>query len=207
MSSTVFVGIDLSGPSNTQDTAVCCFDGEKCILQIDLTDSQIIDFLQPFTANRNVFVAIDAPLTYQEGGGYRDLDRVLRQHLNSHGFAKIGVMAPTMTKMAYLTLRGLRIRELLQQIPNIELYETHPGAALVFSNIDYQQVIAVKSCENSRKHILEELTGRYQLPELSVESDHELMAISAMLSAKRKVEENILFQFQSKIVGQPLFIL
>ncbi len=207
MSSTIFIGIDLSGPSNTQDTAVCCFDGEKCFLQTDLTDSQVIDFLQPFTANRNIFVAIDAPLTYQEGGGYRDLDRALRQHLNSHGFTKIGVMAPTMTKMAYLTLRGLRIRELLQQIPNIKLYETHPGAALVLSSVDYQQVIAVKSCENSRKLILEGLTRQYQLPELNVQSDHELMAISAMLSAKRKAEKNNLFEFQSKIVGQPLFIL
>lgn len=181
-------------------------------MQSNLNDSQIYEFLQQYATNYQIFIAVDAPLTYNEGGGYREVDRAVREHLNAHGFSKIGVMAPTMTKMAYLTLRGLRIRELCGLLPNVQLFETHPGASLVLDSISYEMVTQIKSMPQARLAVWEALTGRYRflngLKSTKIaNNDHELMAIAAMLSAFRFAHHQTLFEFDSTIIGQPKFIL
>lgn len=205
----VVIGIDLAGPANFVDTALCCFDGTQVTSQSGVSDQDIVNFLQQFDANRPILIAIDAPLTYQEGGGYRDVDRVLRKTLNARGFSKIGVMAPTMTKMVYLTLRGLRLRELCSSFDNIAVFETHPGAALVFDQVDYSSVTQIKTQPTVIELIWRKLTGRYVFLEsvLMPQNDHQLMAIAAMLSAYRYQNHQALLHFESEIIGQPALIL
>lgn len=208
MNSAICIGMDLSGPSNSQDTAMCVFDGQSVQMYRNCSDQAIYGVLSQFNSNLPVVIAADAPLTYQDGGGYRDIDRALRQKLNSSGFSKIGVMAPTMTRMAYLTLRGMRLKELCTQFANIELFETHPGAALAFSGIEYDSITQVKSDKTAFNRVVQALHN--QFPEISEEvlqNDHELMAASAMLSAYRYTQQQSLWQCSSQILGQPNFIL
>lgn len=213
MSNAVYIGIDLSGPSNTKDTALCCFescfDGNQIILKSDLSDAQIYEFLQQFDSSCGVFVAIDAPLTYNEGGGYRDVDRALRKALNDKGFNKLGVMAPTMTKMVYLTLRGMRLREYCSQLLNVEIFETHPGGALVLDQVDYQDVLQVKTQPDAIQRIWQNLTGRYPFIKSlqPPQNDHQLMATAAMLSVYRYGNQQALFEFESAVYAQPKLIL
>ena len=209
MSVPICIGLDLSGPSNAQDTSLCLLDNAGVRLFQHCSDQHIFDILQHLPTDQSIFIAVDAPLSYQDGGGFRDVDRALRRYLNQHGFQKIGVMAPTMTRMAYLTLRGMRFKELCAQFANIELFETHPGAALVCSGIDYAAVQGVKKEPAVIAQIVLELAQR--LPESVVwpliESDHDLMAVTAMLSALNRSKSQSIWQVESEIYGQPELIL
>ena len=201
-----FIGIDLSGPANTKDTSMCIWHEAKTTIQSDCDDAFIVQTVKQLAANSSVFVSLDAPLSYQMHGGFRDVDRALRAHLNEQGFSKIGVMAPTMTKMAYLTLRGLRLWLLLKDISNVFIFETHPGAALVMSGVEYDLVTQVKSSQKALEKIQQTLARQYQC-DLIFQSDHELMAFSAMLSVQRYASEQSIFAYQSSVEQQPLFIL
>jgi predicted nuclease with RNAse H fold len=202
----VYIGIDLSGPANAKETAMSIWQDGKLTIQSDCDDEFILKTIEAFIPDRTVFVALDAPLSYQMHGGFRDVDRALRAHLNQHGFTKIGVMAPTMTKMAYLTLRGIRLWSLLKDLNHVSVFETHPGAALVVSGLDYDLVTQVKTSQTARNQIQQALSEQHQC-DLNVQNDHELMAFSAMLSAKRYAAQQRLFEFQSNVEQQPLFIL
>lgn len=204
----IVLGVDLSGPSNAKDTAMCVWDGQSLQLLRDCSDQIIFDFLQTSNSATPIYIAADAPLTYQDGGGYRDIDRALREKLNQAGFKKIGVMAPTFTKMAYLTLRGMRLKEICAQFPNVQLFETHPGAALVLRGVDYEQVTQVKTDTSCLSQVAEKVLAHFpENSEISLKSDHELMACAALLSAIRYTQQQSLWQIQSEVIGQPLFIL
>ena len=206
MQSALYVGIDLAGPANFADTCMAIEWQGQFNIHCGCSDTDILEILAPYLGKTPVFIALDAPLTYQEGGGYRDVDRALRHHLNQQGFAKIGVMAPTMTKMVYLTLRGLRLKERFSAIPQTTFFETHPGAALVLSGANYDTVCNIKASPQALATITDFLK-QYLAFAHPITQDHQAMAIAAMLSAKRAALGESLWQFQSNIIGQPPLVL
>ena len=124
------VGVDLSGPSNTGETVVVLFRSKGSALHYlrcgEGTDRAIRDLVSSAAETTLVSVGLDAPLSYQPGGGDRLRDRDLRRHLIARGLHPGSVMAPTMTRMGYLTLRGLAVARFLH-IPNVKVVEVHPG--------------------------------------------------------------------------------
>lgn len=70
---TTLLGIDLSGPSNHTDTCMA-WRNEQGIIEFECgcSDAQIMHWVTQL--NHRVVVFIDAPLSYQDGGGYRPCD-------------------------------------------------------------------------------------------------------------------------------------
>ncbi|MFD2923568.1 DUF429 domain-containing protein [Halobacillus naozhouensis] len=129
------VGIDLSGPANHKDTAVAVFQSDEHSLHLDqlltsASDDDILTLITHLSERNRVHVGIDAPLSYQDGGGDRPLDKRLRQFTKELGMKPGSIMPPTLTKMIYLTARGMKIASMLTRIPNVEVIEVHPGASL-----------------------------------------------------------------------------
>ncbi|MEH7249279.1 DUF429 domain-containing protein [Neobacillus niacini] len=132
------IGIDLSGPRNHKDTVLTVFEkqgGQLTFIKL-LSDIGDLDILKEITTQSEldeVVVGIDAPLSYQDGGGDRPGDKELRKYIVSLGMRSGSIMTPTMTKMVYLTLRGIRLsRELenLKGLNPISIVEVHPGAII-----------------------------------------------------------------------------
>ena len=131
------MGIDLSGPSNTADTSRVVFqaNGERLLLQDSLSgarDDRIFEAVSELCSQDDVAVGIDAQLSYNPGGGDRPCDADLRRRCIHAGMHPGSVMAPTMTRIAYLTLRGISVARSLQSIPQSppRIVEVHPGATL-----------------------------------------------------------------------------
>ena len=106
------IGIDLSGPSNTKESTLVSFEARNNSLQMTteiegVTDLSIYDAIAENSANVNVIVGIDAPLSYNPGGGDRKSDKDLRKQIIAKGMHPGSVMPPTLNRMAYLTLRGI----------------------------------------------------------------------------------------------------
>ena len=119
----IIFGMDLSGPGNTRESALVSFRARNNSLQMTtaiegVTDRSIYDAIAANTANVKVIVGIDAPLSYNPGGGDRKSDRDLRKHIIAKGMPSGSVMPPTLTKMAYLTLRGISVCRFLESHPN-----------------------------------------------------------------------------------------
>jgi len=102
------------------------------------------------TAVRKIVVGLDAPLSYNPGGGDRPADAALRRRLAAAGLKPATVMTPTMTRMAYLTLRGVVVARLLSswaaELPGTELviYEVHPGGVMALCGAAPEDVRALK---------------------------------------------------------------
>ena len=114
----IFLGIDLSGPVNIIDTAISWFKydylNEQLVLinyKIGADDNFIFNIVKDLSRNNNLFIAIDAPLSYNIKGGDRKSDQSLRKFLKERNIKTSSVMTPTMTRMSYLTLRGISIQE------------------------------------------------------------------------------------------------
>lgn len=129
------VGIDLSGPSNTADTSLVVFraEDERLLLREALSgagDKSIYEAVSRLCTQDAVAIGIDAPLSYNPGGGDRPCDSDLRRRCIEAGMHPGSVMAPTMTRMAYLTLRGISVARSLESIPKAppRIVEVHPGA-------------------------------------------------------------------------------
>lgn len=70
------IGIDLSGPSNHKDTVLSLFekqDRELKFLKLmkDVSDFQILEEIKTQSKINEVIIGIDAPLSYEDGGGDR----------------------------------------------------------------------------------------------------------------------------------------
>ncbi|MFP3489293.1 DUF429 domain-containing protein, partial [Staphylococcus sp. SIMBA_130] len=89
------------------------------------TDEKIYE---QFRGKKDVTIGIDAPLSYQPGGGDRPSDRALRQRIVKAGMRSGSIMTPTMTRMVYLKLRGISLSRGLEA--NAHIVEVHPGAAI-----------------------------------------------------------------------------
>ncbi len=187
-------GLDLSGPANSAGTALMCFSAAagrfrwKSLLT-PANDAQIIERLQALAADGEVALGIDAPLSYNDGGGLRDCDKDLKQRLRENGLGFIGVMPPTLTRMVYITLRGIWLTRTLAALPEgrrIRMVEVHPGAAVGLRGAPREVLRRYKAggAEDVRamKSWLagQGLTG---LPRAFPRSAHEVDAAAAALAA------------------------
>jgi len=189
------VGIDLSGPANSQETALVWGSVQGASWQytghkLDVDDETILSVVQEQCSRRPTIVGIDAPLSYESGGGMRQRDRELQARLTEAGMHPGSVMAPTMTRMSYLTLRGLAVSRLLAGVDGkhpVSVVEVHPGGAFVLHGAVVHSVRDMKGDPKARsdlRHWLE--TQRmHRLPfDVSLD-DHVLAAAGCALAAWR----------------------
>jgi predicted nuclease with RNAse H fold len=72
----IVMGIDLSGPANAKDTAAAIFQlkNDQLIFKnmiTDASDEMIISSIHSAALIDELAIGIDAPLSYQDGGGDR----------------------------------------------------------------------------------------------------------------------------------------
>lgn len=180
------LGLDLAGPANAADTAaaqaVVTPEGLSIThLAIGIEDGDLPGLLP---AGGDLVVGLDAPLSYQPGGGDRPGDRTLRRRLIEAGLPPGTVMAPTMTRMAYLTLRGISVARLIRNLrPDARICEVHPGGAMALRCAPLAAVRRMKASADHRKSLalwLEE-AGVQGVP--AKVCDHRLAACAATLGA------------------------
>lgn len=185
------IGIDLSGPRNVADTSAAVFRAQGTGLLFEhaihsADDRAINDLVSKIGMTDRVVVGIDAPLSYNPGGGDRPSDRALRQQVHAKGRA--GIMPPTLIRMVYLTLRGIALTRALETLKpqlDIRIVEVHPGAAMLLRDAPPLDVAAFKSDKAARLRLLKwlETEGLHELPRLESTSDHFVAACAASLAA------------------------
>lgn len=186
------IGIDLSGPSNSKATSVVAFQAyskghltlHKSLLGAD--DSDILTLVNSLLSEDDIVVGIDAPLSYNIGGGDRPPDAELRKKIVAAGLRPGSVMAPTMTRMVYLTLRGIAIARLLYDLnENIHIVEVHPAATMSLRGAPINDIAALKKNEKSRRNLLTWLMnqGLKKLDTMMDPSDHYVAACACALAA------------------------
>jgi len=187
-----FIGIDLSGPSNTKDTAFVCFQEQADILKLvyaqeNVSDPEIYDLIMKYHSQAAVTLGIDAPLSYNVGGGDRPGDKKLRKRIVQMGMHPGSVMPPTMTRMVYLTMRGISLAHILRGInpQNITVVETHPGAVMALHGAPVEKVVRLKSGQTIQNDLLAwlELQGLHGLSTLQNSGDHLVAACASALGA------------------------
>ncbi len=186
----IIMGVDLSGPSNHADTACAEFESAdgRLIYRRHMTylaDSDLLHVVDGSARGASLTVGIDAPLSYQDGGGDRQRDRELRRQLQRAGMPSGTVMTPTMTRMAYLTLRGVAVSRLITTAhPDAAIVEVHPFGALALAGAPVEDLRTVKQDEGARERIAGWLSenGLEGLPDHAY-SDHELAAFGSAFAA------------------------
>lgn len=195
------LGLDLSGPSSPERTAAALFEGDENFLKlttfrIKAGDEEILEIFHSQGFDSPVFIGIDAPLSYQPGGGDREGDRQLRSLLTGRGLPSGTVMTPTMTRMAYLTLRGISVVRLLEKFSedsgSLSIAEVHPGGALLLHGAPRDFALNFKHSLSIRSQLLvwleeQGLLGARSLP---ADSDHLVAACGAALAAWKWAAEN-----------------
>jgi predicted nuclease with RNAse H fold len=181
------LGLDLAGPANAGDTAAALcrtVDGRlELVTSVrGLTDADIAALLPP---DGDLVAGLDAPLSYQPGGGDRAGDRELRARLRALGLPGGTVMAPTMTRMAYLTLRGIAVARLITGLrPAARIVEVHPAGALAMRGAPIADVREMKRSSGARGRLIAWLDRRLTGPGLAGDAgDHEVAAAAAALAA------------------------
>ncbi|WP_257984359.1 DUF429 domain-containing protein [Neobacillus cucumis] len=132
------IGIDLSGPSNHKDTVLTVFEKQGNQLKFvkwmnNVSDQQIVNEILEQSQSDEVVVGIDAPLSYEDGGGDRQGDRELRKFIIGLGMKPGSIMPPTLNKMVYLTLRGIKLSREIGNLTThypVSIVEVHPGAVM-----------------------------------------------------------------------------
>lgn len=159
----IYVGVDLSGPARASDTACAWFDTEFRYLgsTIDLSDAKLLDLVR--SLGSEVVVGLDAPLSYNDGGGDRPGDKSLRRAIQAIGMRGGSVMTPTMTRMGYLTLRGIAVSRALAAIGVRSIVEVHPGAVFGLHGAPLGAVLDYKTNRASRKKLLDWLGAPHEL--------------------------------------------
>jgi predicted nuclease with RNAse H fold len=186
------LGIDLSGPRNVADTSVAVFEQRGRSLHFasaihGANDKQIFNAVSDLGKVDRVVLGMDAPLSYNPGGGDRPSDSELR-HLVLQKGRGVGVMPPTMIRMVYLTLRGVSLTRALETLkPEIELdiLEVHPGASMLLRGAPAQDVGSFKHDHSARLHLLAwlEAMGLEDIPRGDIIADHFVAACAAALAA------------------------
>jgi uncharacterized protein len=190
-SSMHIIGIDLSGPRNVADTCVTVFQVQGAALSFkQALDAAADDAIYQLAAGLgkldNLTVGIDAPLSYNPGGGDRPSDAALRRLVRQKGRA--GIMPPTLIRMVYLTLRGMAVARMLESLrPQLvlRLVEVHPGAAMLLRDAPSADVAAFKVDGGARIRLLDWLAsmGLQDIPRSGAPSDHFVAACAASLAA------------------------
>ena len=187
-----FIGIDLSGPSNSKETALVAFDASKreyltvhkSLLGAD--DNNILFFANDLQLEGDLVVGIDAPLSYNVGGGDRPSDNELRMKIVAAGLRSGSVMAPTMTRMVYLTLRGISLaRLLLAANERTRVVEVHPGGAMALRGAPVDDVVKFKNNVKSRWNLLAwlQMQGMKKAANIKDPTDHYVAACAGALAA------------------------
>ena len=189
---TPVVGVDLAGPSNVAATAMVWFQpaGGRLALagsRIHATDATILRTVAELADGGPIVVGLDAPLSYNPGGGDRPPDQALRERLVALGLPSGTVMSPTMTRMASLTLRGVVVARLLEQaLPGrVRLVETHPVAAMAMRGAPVAALHVARRSSEARAGVAAWLRGA-GLDGLGVlidPSDHLIAACGCALAA------------------------
>ncbi|MFN8589000.1 MAG: DUF429 domain-containing protein [Candidatus Eisenbacteria bacterium] len=187
------IGLDLAGPGNTADTALVEGEvvGGRLVVRgarRGLDDASIVAAVATAAQAGRVAAGLDAPLSYQMGGGDRPGDRALRALAVRAGLAPGSVMTPTMTRMAYLTLRGISLSRALAALPEPpRVAEVHPGAALALRGAPIADVRDLKRSAPARARLLAwlERAGVDGAAALPADSDHLVAACAAALAAWR----------------------
>ena len=185
----IIAGCDLSGPSNYHDTALATFevrDGlpDLVALESGLDDEALLERISALPEGSAV--GLDAPLSYQSGGGDRPADRALRAKLRALDGPRPAVMTPTMTRMAYLTLRGIAVARAIAAVrEDLRVVEVHPGAALALRDVPLELLGAIKHEHPARHAVRGWLAERMgPLPAEVADTDHALMACAAALAVR-----------------------
>ncbi|SEM53925.1 Predicted nuclease (RNAse H fold) [Mesobacillus persicus] len=189
------IGIDLSGPANHKDTVLSVFQvkDNRLVFEemvVDANDEMIISTIKAAASIGEVVIGIDAPLSYQDGGGDRPQDKSIRQIMKSYGLSGSSIMPPTLTRMVYLTLRGVSLTRRVMMMDfyeNIQLVEVHPGAAIGtrIGKEHLSHALLYKKNEGSSKFVLEwfDKVGMVGVPETLYFSSHQIDACAAALAA------------------------
>lgn len=189
------IGIDLSGPSNHKDTVMAVFDlqdGELKFLKLrrNIGDFEILDEIKNQSLLDEVVIGMDAPLSYEDGGGDRQGDKLLRQFIVSRGMKPGSIMPPTFNRMVYLTLRGIKLTREIENLTSntpISIVEVHPGAVIGsrIPQTDLEYVLRYKQEMSSRSYIRNWLGEQLltQLPPFIDEESHMIDACAAALGA------------------------
>jgi predicted nuclease with RNAse H fold len=189
---TIIFGIDLSGPSNTKESTLVSFEARNNSLQMKtaiegVTDLAIYDAVDANSANVKVIVGIDAPLSYNPGGGDRKSDKDLRKHIIAKGMPPGSVMPPTLTKMAYLTLRGISVCRFLESHSNkkINIVEVHPSGVMALRGAPVKSIRKMKTSSKTKQTLLQwlENQGLNGIDLSGSVSDHYVAACAAALAA------------------------
>jgi predicted nuclease with RNAse H fold len=206
------VGIDLSGPSNPADTALVVFERYESGLRlqrsiIGANDADIFDLVEGLVAGSEVAVGIDAPLSYNIGGGDRPSDADLRRHTIAAGLHPGSVMVPTMVRMVYLTLRGLSVARSLLSIPTtgVHIVEVHPGAAMALRGAPIDAVRTFKENELSRRRLLEWLEQQelHSVATAEDPGDHYVAACAAALATWKWCEGESVWSYDASAPFHP----
>jgi predicted nuclease with RNAse H fold len=183
------VGIDLSGPANAANTAVVWFREEHGTLQFagDVSGASDADIASVVAKLGTPVVGLDAPLSYNSGGGFRPADKSLQREVIQAGMKPGSVMAPTFNRMAYLTLRGVVVARLLETAgsPRNHIVEVHPGAAFALRGAPMVDVLALGQDHASRSSLLKWLrtVGVRGTPDTIADTSHSTAACGAALAA------------------------
>ena len=201
------IGIDLSGPTNIADTALTHFRCKKASLHQGqllrgLDDTDLYNHVQGVLKNGAAVVGIDAPLSYNPGGGDRDAERELRKIASAAGLPSGTIMPPTMTRMVYLTLRGMAVARALQQLTTNRLHiiETHPASVLALHGGPPDAVRSMKRSADARRTVAAWLRAKgMEAPFLTRDlNDHELCACAAAMGAWKWHEGSCLWHHPAK---------
>lgn len=190
MAPTTIVGIDLAGPANATDTALIIAHATPEGLELresrlGVSDTSILALARKLASTTAVF-ALDAPLSYNEGGGDRPGDKQLRQQIIKAGLASGSVMAPTMTRMAYLTLRGISVARGIQSVAGAaaRIVEVHPGAVMALRGAPVEAVRGYAKEADARATLLKWL-GTQRITGLDpalTQTSHQIAAVAATLA-------------------------
>ena len=189
---TIIFGIDLSGPSNTEESTLVSFEAGKNSLHMTtaiegVTDLGIYDAIAEHSKKVKVIMGIDAPLSYNPGGGDREADKDLRKHLIAKGMSPGSVMPPTLTKMAYLTLRGISVARFIESHLNkkIKIVEAHPTGAMALRGAPVKSIKKMKTSARAKQTLLQWM-DKQSLKGIDLSgsvSDHYVAACAAALAA------------------------
>lgn len=186
------IGIDLSGPSNHKDTVLTVFerqDGQLIFLKLlkNMGDLEILKEIQAQSLVDEVVIGMDAPLSYEDGGGDRQGDKQLRRFIVTLGMKSGSIMPPTLNRMVYLTLRGIKLSREISNLSTsypVSIVEVHPGAVIGsrLSSPDLEYVLSYKQSLPARTWIRDWL-GKQKLTNLPVFIDEESHLIDACAAA------------------------
>lgn len=190
------IGVDLSGPANIGDTVLVAFENDRHRLRrirtIDAaTDLDIRQFVLLLPVGSRVTIGLDAPLSYNPGGGDRPGDASLRKAALAAGLLAGSIMPPTLHRMIYLTVRGIVVARglTLADGHSPTIVEVHPGAALALGGAPIAEVRQFAHEPAARSRLLQWLEGQGLKGILSESpSSHYVASCAAALAAWKRAE-------------------